>query len=74
MKMSDSQIRAFETIEEIIKHFGEERWFTQSEIPGAGYHTMEALVTKGLLKTQYLKCNKTSYYQANQERVTDGRD
>ena len=46
MTYSKVQERAIEEIEKIITHFGKERWFTQGEVTGIGYHTMEALVNK----------------------------
>jgi hypothetical protein len=61
MKLSENQKRAVEQIKEITDHFGKDRWFTQTEVIGIGYHTMEALVNKGLLKTKDV--NNLSYYQ-----------
>ena len=61
MTYSDVQNRAIEQIESIIEHFGTERWFTQCEVIGIGYNTMEALVNKKFLKT--LDFNDISYYQ-----------
>ena len=61
MEYSKVQLRAIEEIELIITHFGKERWFTQCEVTGIGYHTMEALVNKKFLKSQYF--NAMSYYQ-----------
>jgi hypothetical protein len=70
MKLSDSQERAVEHINKITEHFGKDRWFTQTEVIGAGYHTMEALVTKKILRSQYFE--KVSYYQLIM--VNDGKE
>ena len=61
MKFSNNQIRAIQQINLITEHFGEDRWFTQTEVVGAGHHTMEALVNKGVLQSQYFQ--NISYYQ-----------
>lgn len=61
MKYSNVQQRAIKEIETVTSHFGEDRWFTQSELPGIGYHTVEALVNKQYLQTQYF--NNASYYK-----------
>ena len=36
-------------IDWIADKFGEDRWFTQFELPGITKHTMDALVLKGFL-------------------------
>ena len=61
MTYSKVQTRAIEEIKIIVAHFGNERWFTQSEVAGIGYHTMEALVNKEYLQSQYF--NNISYYK-----------
>lgn len=61
MIYSNVQTRAIKEIEKVTSHFGEERWFTQCEITGIGYHTMMALVNKEYLQTQYF--NNVSYYK-----------
>jgi len=61
MIYSKVQERAIEEIEKITTHFGKERWFTQSEVVGIGYHTMEALVNKNYLESKYF--NGISYYK-----------
>jgi len=61
MKFSENQIRAKAKIERIALHFGENRWFIQEEVIGAGYKTMMALVNKGVLVTKTI--DGKSYYQ-----------
>lgn len=61
MVYSKVQERAIVEIEKITAHFGKERWFTQCEVTGIGYHTMEALVNKNYLQSQYF--NAMSYYK-----------
>ena len=61
MTYSKVQERAVEEIKMIVAHFGNERWFTQSEVTGIGYHTMEALANKKYLQSQYF--NNTNYYK-----------
>ncbi len=61
MKFSDNQERALIEIDNILKHFGNERWFIQEEVIGAGYKTMMALVNKGKLVTK--EFNDIPYYQ-----------
>lgn len=61
MTYSKVQERAVKSIDVITSHFGNERWFTQCEVAGIGYHTMEALVNKKFLRSQYF--NDISYYQ-----------
>ena len=65
MTYSKVQGRAIEAIEMITSYFGNERWFTQSEVVGIGYHTMEALVNKEFLRSQHF--NGISYYQVVEE-------
>jgi hypothetical protein len=65
MNLSDNQTRAIEQIHKITDYFGEDRWFTKAEVIGAGYHTMEALVNKGILRSQYFE--KISYYQLTKD-------
>lgn len=66
MKLSDNQKRAIEKIKQIIDHFGVDRWFTQHEVVGAGYHTMEALVNKKILISQYFQ--GISYYKIDESK------
>lgn len=61
MKLSENQERALKHIDEITEHFGNDRWFIQSEIVDAGYKTLMALVNKGYLRTQEFDC--MTYYQ-----------
>lgn len=61
MAYSKVQERAIEQIKVISAHFDKERWFTQSEVEGIGYHTMMALVNKKYLQEQYF--NGNSYYK-----------
>ncbi len=62
---SIKQKKAMEMIEELVKTFGIDRWFTQSELPGITLHTMKALVDKGYLRWQGRNPNfeGTTYYQ-----------
>lgn len=64
MTYSKVQNRAIEEIEKVTNHFETDRWFTQSEIKGIGYHTMEALVNKKYLESQYF--NSISYYKLSE--------
>ena len=61
MAYSKVQERAIEQIKTIVEHFTNDRWFTQGELMGIGYHTMEALVNKDYLESQYF--NNMSYYR-----------
>ena len=61
MTYSKVQSRAIAQIEMIVEHFGADRWFTQSELTGVGYHTMMALVNKNYLRDKYVE--GVSYYQ-----------
>lgn len=61
MTYSNVQTRAIKEIEKVTSHFGKERWFTQCEITGIGYNTMEALVNKKYLQSKYF--NNMSYYK-----------
>ena len=61
MKFSDNQQRAIKEIKIVTGYFGEDRWFIQEEIAGAGYKTLMALVNKGYLQTQYF--GSMDYYQ-----------
>lgn len=65
VKFSDNQQRAIKEIERITEHFGNDRWFTQAEVIGAGYKTMTALVRKGHIRTQYF--GSMDYYQLTEE-------
>ena len=61
MSYSKVQERAIEEIEIVVNEFGKDRWFTQTEIIGIGYHTLMALVNKNYLKDKYF--NNISYYR-----------
>ena len=61
MTYSNVQTRAIKEIKKVTFYFGKERWFTQCEITGIGYHTMEALVNKKYLESKYF--NNMSYYK-----------
>jgi len=61
MSYSKVQSRAIAQIEMVVEHFGANRWFTQNELTGVGYHTMMALVNKKYLRDRYT--NGVSYYQ-----------
>jgi hypothetical protein len=63
VKYSENQRRAIQKIERIAQVFTEERWFIQEEIIGAGYKTLQALVNKGVIKTQTV--DGVDYYQIN---------
>jgi len=69
MTYSKVQERAIKEIELVASHFGTERWFTQPEITGIGYHTMEALVNKNYLETQYF--NHLSYYRIKKSMTSE---
>ena len=47
--ISDKQVKAMDMIGKINDMFGEDRWFTQVELPGITKHTMDALVFKHYL-------------------------
>jgi len=61
MKFSKVQYRAIGQIEAVISNFGIDRWFTQHELKGVGYHTMVALVNKQYLRTKEI--DFVNYYQ-----------
>jgi hypothetical protein len=65
MKYSVNQKRAIAQIDKLVIHFGIERWFTQGELAGVGYHTMTALVNKGHLERAIAQTdvNFVSYYR-----------
>ena len=49
MYISDKQKLAMDMISKIAGTFGDDRWFTQVELPGITKHTMDALVFKHFL-------------------------
>ena len=50
MELSKKQVSTMELISELGDKFGDNRWFTQAELPDITKHTMDALVRKGFLK------------------------
>ena len=48
--ISEKQKLAMDMIDKITDKFGEQRWFTQFELPGITKHTMDALVFKHYLE------------------------
>ena len=50
MELSKKQVSSMELIGKLCDKFGDNRWFTQYELPGVTAHTMDALVRKGFLK------------------------
>jgi len=65
MKFSDNQQRAIKEIKTVTGYLGEDRWFIQEEIAGAGYKTLMALVNKGFLITRFF--GDRDYYQMSPE-------
>ncbi len=61
MKFSENQQRAIKEIKIVTGYLGEDRWFIQEEIAGAGYKTLMALVNKGFLITRFF--GDRDYYQ-----------
>ena len=61
MSYSKVQERAITEIGIVVNEFGKDRWFTQTEITGIGYHTLMALVNKKYLEDKYF--NHLSYYR-----------
>lgn len=54
MLLSKKQLSTMEMIEALIDNFGDDHWFTQSELAGVTLHSLKALVSKGFLKrTEY---------------------
>lgn len=62
MTLSKKQISTMELIGELCDRFGDDRLFTQSELPGVTKHTMDALTLKGYLEGTMF--NKIAYYHA----------
>ena len=61
MVLSDKQKLTMDMIDVLAEKFGDNRWFTQYELPGITQHSMDALVRKG-----FLVCDADSpvvYYQ-----------
>lgn len=47
--ISHKQKSTMKMIDDLVKEFDAERWFTQHELCGVTKHTMDALVEKGYL-------------------------
>ncbi len=62
MWISDKQRLAMKIVEDLVKEFGEERWFTKSELIGITQHSVDALVTKGYLEVKQPKDLTSVYY------------
>jgi len=61
MTLSKKQISTMELIGDLCDRFGDDRPFTQSELPGVTKHTMDALMSKGYLEGTVF--GRIVYYQ-----------
>lgn len=59
--ISEKQKLTMPLVDKLVEKFGEDRWFTQSELHGITKHTMDALVEKEYL--EIMKWNDTRYYR-----------
>jgi len=65
-----------ELIQDIRKHFNENRWFTQGELPGVNYHTLYALVhTRGMLecKKRHVGKSVVEYYRMTDDALSGSK-
>ncbi len=71
MYISDKQVKAMDMIGKIADTFGDDRWFTQSELPGITKHTMDALVYKQFLEHASPVHEGIVYYRRLKELMED---
>ena len=67
MYISDKQRLCMKMISKIIDRFGDQRWFTQHELPGITKHTMDALVDKQFLERASPVHDGVVYYRRLKE-------
>lgn len=63
MYISDKQKDTMHLIGKLLNECGNDRWFTQGELPGVTKHTMDALVSKGFLHVRESETNGMLYYR-----------
>ena len=71
MYISDKQKSTMKLIDDLLKEFGSDRWFTMPELPGVTAHTMPALVRKGFLEEHVGSLYGMSYYYRIKELKED---
>ena len=67
--ISEKQKLTMPMVDDIVKKFGVDRWFVQTELHGVTKHTMDALVEKEYL--EIMGWNDTRYYRRLKQMTTD---